>query len=118
LNFVADESLDYQIVAALRRAGHQVWYVAEMAPGISDEAVLGLANRQDALLIAADKDFGELVFRQGLLTAGVIMVRLAGLSSAHKAEIVTAAVRQHESELHGSFAVVMPLSIRIRQRTK
>lgn len=45
MNFVADESVDGAIVKRLRQDGHQVSYVAEMEPGISDEVVLGLANR-------------------------------------------------------------------------
>jgi predicted nuclease of predicted toxin-antitoxin system len=42
---------------------------------VFDETVLDLANREDALLITADKDFGELVFRQGWSTVGVVLVR-------------------------------------------
>lgn len=63
MNFVADENLDKQIVERLRQDGHTVWHVAEMEPGISDDVVLELANREVALLLTADKDFGELVFR-------------------------------------------------------
>ncbi len=44
MNFVADESVDRQIVERLRDNGHSVWYVAEMAPSISDDEVLQLAN--------------------------------------------------------------------------
>ena len=47
-----------------------------MAPGVSDEAVLELANREEAMLLTADKDFGEIVFRLGKLAAGVILLRL------------------------------------------
>jgi len=36
MNFVADESVDRQIVERLRNDGHSVWYVAEMAPSISE----------------------------------------------------------------------------------
>jgi len=64
VNLLADEGVDRQIVARLRRDGHNVRYVAEMSPGIPDEAVLDAANRGEALLLTADKDFGELVFRQ------------------------------------------------------
>jgi Domain of unknown function (DUF5615) len=46
MNFLADESVDRQIVDRLRQDGHMVWYVAEMEPGISDDIVLGLANRE------------------------------------------------------------------------
>ena len=64
MNFLADESVDRPIVDSLRQRGHDVLYVAEMEPGISDDAVLDLANQEGALLLTADKDFGELVFRQ------------------------------------------------------
>lgn len=59
MNCLADESVDRQIVERLRQDGHQVWYVAEMEPGISDEHVLDLANRRKCLLLTADKDFGN-----------------------------------------------------------
>lgn len=65
MKFLADESVDYQIVDRLRQDGHEIWYVAEMEPGISDDAVLDEANKKMAILLTSDKDFGELVFRQG-----------------------------------------------------
>ena len=40
MTFLADEGVDRQIVERLRLDGHQVAYVAEMSPGIMDEAVL------------------------------------------------------------------------------
>ena len=59
MNVVADESIDRPIVDRLRQDGHQVWYVAEMEPGISDDAVLDIANREVALLLTADKDLAK-----------------------------------------------------------
>ena len=50
MNFGADEGIDAQIVARLRREGHVVWYVAEMSPGVPDTAVLDLANQENANL--------------------------------------------------------------------
>ena len=115
MNFLADESVDRQIVERLRQGGHQVWYVAEMEPGISDDAVLDLANQEDALLLTADKDFGELVFRQRRLAPGVVLVRLAGLSPTSKAAIVASAVHLHGAELPHAFTVITPGAIRIRR---
>jgi hypothetical protein len=40
VTFLADESVDRQIVECLRLDGHQVAYVAEMSPGMMDEVVL------------------------------------------------------------------------------
>jgi len=73
MNFLADESLDRQIVDVLRHDDHVVLYVAEMDPGISDDAVLNKAEMESAILITADKDFGELVFRQRRITNGVFL---------------------------------------------
>jgi predicted nuclease of predicted toxin-antitoxin system len=117
MNFVADESVDHGIVERLRREGHRVWYVAEMAPAISDEVVLDTANREGALLLTADKDFGELVFRQRRFSGGVILVRLAGLSAVRKAEVAVTAINQCESRLAGSFTVIAPGVSRTRRLT-
>ncbi len=93
-----------------------MWYIAEMEPGISDDAVLHLANQKQTLLLTADKDFGELVFRQRRLSPGVALIRLAGLSPASKAEIVTTAIEKHAAQLPRAFAVITPRAIRIRQQ--
>jgi predicted nuclease of predicted toxin-antitoxin system len=70
LKFVADESVDYQIVSRLREDGHEVIYIAETQSGASDNSVLNQANLQQAVLLTSDKDFGDLVFRQNLSLAG------------------------------------------------
>jgi predicted nuclease of predicted toxin-antitoxin system len=116
VNFLADESIDRPIVERLRLGGNRVWYVAEMDPGISDDRVLDLANQNEALLLTADKDFGELVFRQRRLTPGVLLIRLAGLSSEAKADLVAVAIDEHSTELLHAFAVITPGVIRIRRQ--
>lgn len=64
MNLLADESIDRQIVDRLRLDGHDVFYIAEVEPSINDDQVFDRANAQQALLITADKDFGEIVFRE------------------------------------------------------
>jgi predicted nuclease of predicted toxin-antitoxin system len=76
VTFVADESVDRQIVERLRLDGHRVAYVAEMSPGIMDETVLTESLVSESVLITADKDFGELVFRQRQASTGVLLMRL------------------------------------------
>jgi predicted nuclease of predicted toxin-antitoxin system len=115
MKFLADENMDAAIVDQLRQAAHQVWYVLEMEPGISDDEVLALANREGAILITADKDFGELVFRLRRITTGIILIRLAGLSIATKTGLLMKMIQEHESELFSAFTVLAPTSIRIRK---
>ena len=116
MKVLADEGVDRPIVERLRQSGHQIWYVAEMEPGIADEVVLGLANQEEAVLLTADKDFGELVFRQERMTKGVILIRLAGISPVRKAGIVVSALAAHGGEMEEAFTVITPGAVRIRRR--
>ncbi len=73
MNLFCDESIDRQIVDRLRKDGHSILYVAELSPGITDDQVLAQADALQAPLLTADKDFGELVFRQRRASSGVIL---------------------------------------------
>lgn len=86
-----------------------------MDPGISVDFILEEANRRNAILITVDKDFGELVYRQKKLHAGVILLRLSGLSGGDKATIVFNAITEHGREMARAFTVISATSIRIRQ---
>ena len=115
MNLLADEGVDKQIVEQLRLDGHNILYVAEMEPGISDETVLQRANKHKALLITEDKDFGELVYRQNLVHSGVVLLRLMGLLSSTKANTVSKALMEHGKETWGVFTVISPGMVRIRK---
>lgn len=115
MRLLADESVDRAIVQRLRDDGHDVPYVAEMEPGIDDQLVLHRANAAGAVLLTQDKDFGELVHRQGLLSYGIVLIRLAGLGAELKSTIVSRAIADHGTEMAGSFAVVSPAMVRIRR---
>jgi predicted nuclease of predicted toxin-antitoxin system len=114
--FFADEGVDFPVVQKLRSEGHAVLYVAEMDPGISDEKVLAVANDKNALLLTTDKDFGELVYRLRRISAGLLLMRLAGLSPDTKAELVSSVVRDHGEQLVHTFTVVTPGIVRVRPR--
>jgi predicted nuclease of predicted toxin-antitoxin system len=117
MNLLADESVEALIVDRLRQEGHEILYVAEMDPGISDEIILSQANRSNSLLITADKDFGELVFRRRLINSGVMLLRLAGLSEQSKANIVAAVFSEYPTEIPEAFTVVSPGMVRIRPKS-
>lgn len=115
MNLLADESVDAQIVERLRADGHDVPYVAEMSPSITDNEVLDRANADESPLVTGDKDFGELVFRLHRATYGVILIRLPGLSSPLKAVIVSDAIRLHRDDMLHAFTVISPGMVRIRR---
>ena len=116
MNLIVDENVDKLVVNALRQDGHNVLYVAEFAPSIDDETVLEQANQNGALLITEDKDFGELVYRQGSIHTGVVLIRLDGLSKQAKARIVSTIFASQGPQLLNAFSVISPGRVRIRQR--
>jgi len=75
MKVLADESVEGRIVEFLRDQGHDVLYVTETAPGTPDPQVLEMANREQRILVTNDKDFGELTFMRGEVSAGIVLVR-------------------------------------------
>ena len=55
MKLLGDEGVDAAIVARLRADNHDVVSVAELTPGITDEAVLELANGDERVLLTTDK---------------------------------------------------------------
>jgi predicted nuclease of predicted toxin-antitoxin system len=109
--------VERQIPSHSRADGHTVWYVAEMQPGISDDQVLLLCRTHEAILVTSDKDFGELVYRQGQAHHGVVLLRMAGASTKTKALLLGAFVTQHGERIAGAFSVPEPGRARIRTAT-
>jgi predicted nuclease of predicted toxin-antitoxin system len=77
--FVADENVQRSVVEKLRQRGHDVRHIRELMPGATDDTVLRTTAGENAILLTYDRDFGELVFRQGRAATGVILVRCAAL---------------------------------------
>ena len=115
MKIVADENIDREIVDRLRASGHDVLFIAEAEPGVDDQTVLSRSLKADGVLLTADKDFGDLVFRQRLLHSGVLLIRLAGVESGMKAGLVAATFDQHAAELSTGFAVLSRRSLRFRK---
>jgi predicted nuclease of predicted toxin-antitoxin system len=79
-----------------------------------DADVLAIARDEKCILLVADRDFGELIFHQGLLHAGVIFFRLSGASLQTKIEHLNTVLEDHADELaRGEFIVVTPGQVRV-----
>lgn len=115
MNFLFDESVDAPLGERLKQDSHSVECIWDLSPGISDDEVITRANRQGAILVTCDRDFGELVFRMGRVHNGVILIRLAGLTPEKKADVVSAAVREHGDKMPGAFTVITPGIVRVRR---
>ena len=72
---IADENVDRPIVQWLREQGSDVSWRAEREPGAADSSIAAVAMLENRILITLDRDFGELVFRQGMRLVGVLYIR-------------------------------------------
>lgn len=88
MKFIADENLGSEVPKFLRSLGIDIIAAADMAAGKSDSDILSLANDQKRILVTLDKDFGELVFKEGLTYYGVILFRLKDESIENKKKIL------------------------------
>ncbi|MCU0407205.1 MAG: DUF5615 family PIN-like protein [Ignavibacteriaceae bacterium] len=113
---MADENIEAEIVNLLRNNGYAVDYVLEMSPGVGDNEIILQANRSSSILITSDKDFGELVFRQRSIHNGVILIRLHGMPTDKKAEIVLNFLKDYSDKIPNSFSVITKSNIRIRSQ--
>jgi hypothetical protein len=83
---IADENIDQTVINRLRNDGNEVLSV------------------------------GELVFRQNLVNAGVVLMRLAGLPAKAKGELLSRTLVEHHEEIQEAFTVISPGALRIRRR--
>ena len=87
--------------------------IAEMA-GSSDEIILKWAHKNNRIIITNDKDFGELIYRQGLLHSGVILLRLEEDAPEKRFEVIKKVLLRFEGKLKEKFIVATEKKIRLR----
>jgi predicted nuclease of predicted toxin-antitoxin system len=115
MRILADENIEYELIEALREADFDVLSARESYVGFADNEILQIAVAEKAVILTYDTDFGELVFRFGLQSHGIILLRVHGLSLAEKAQITIQAIREHETKLENAFTVISENSARIRK---
>ena len=110
MRFLIDESLGSRFAKFLSRDGYDVLFAGDIMRGASDEIILSFAEKENLVLIAEDKDFGELVFRQKKPTIGIILLR----SSSTNSEKLFGMVKDVLDKAKGKFIVVKEGQVRIR----
>ncbi len=63
------------MVRALRAAGHDVAAIAEDQPGLADRDVIARSEMESRIVLAEDKDFGQLSFSAGRGSVGCVLLR-------------------------------------------
>ena len=87
--FLANENISRATVYELRRAGHDVVWIAEDSPTIKDDVILLRASAEQRIIITFDSDYGEPIFHKRLPSPlGVIYLRLNTTDETEPARLI------------------------------
>lgn len=64
---LADENFPSASIDVLTLSGFDTRSVLKQNPGISDKEIVVLANQENRLILTFDRDFGHLIFKEGVL---------------------------------------------------
>jgi predicted nuclease of predicted toxin-antitoxin system len=117
MRFLADESCDHIVTQALRASGHDVISIAETNPGSLDSDILDQALNDQRILITEDRDFSELVFRDGKPAYSVILIRIPASQRLQKVSRINELLSSRVSEMQNAMITLTLTDIRIRTMT-
>jgi predicted nuclease of predicted toxin-antitoxin system len=113
MRVLIDSCVSGQAAAVVRQAGHDVVWCGDWPSDPGDEQILRTSDADSRVLVTIDKDFGELVFVQGIIHAGLI--RLAGFRAAEQGTAIVRLLATYEAELlAGAIITAEPWRVRVR----
>ena len=98
-------SLQNLEVISIRKINHEM----------PDLDILNLANKEKALIITMDKDFGELVYKHFSFHHGVLLLRLEDAVAEEKLSVIQNIFSTHYSQIRNNFCVYQNGKLRIRK---
>jgi predicted nuclease of predicted toxin-antitoxin system len=116
MRFLVDECINKRIVERLLAKGHDVSWIAEIAPSNADGSILDSSWEESRIMFTADWDFGELAIRKRRPALGIVLVAMPQVAR-HVDKVVGTVVqrvRELEKRLEGKLTIIEPG--RVRQR--
>lgn len=117
MRFLLDQNLSPQLVGLLDGAGHTTSHVRDLGMSeASDLEILAKAMSEDAILVSADTDFGELLAHSNAVGPSVVLLRRQeGRRAAEVAALLSANTDAVADELEaGAFVVLDHDRMRVR----
>jgi predicted nuclease of predicted toxin-antitoxin system len=106
VRFLVDECAGPALARWLRQQDHEVFSVYEDAGGMKDEDILEKAFVENWILLTADKDFGEKVYREQHPHHGVILLRLVDERASSKIGVIAQLLELYADQLSDRYVVV------------
>ena len=110
---LADENISHKTIKIIKQLGIDITSVRETTPGATDREVVKIANREKRVIITFDKDFGEIIVRNGLKAPGLILLRIKNKTPEEAAKRILDVVKRG-IPLEGRIVVIQEKRIRIQ----
>lgn len=109
---LANENFPAPAIRKLRAAGIDVVAVREAMPSASDKEVMAYARREQRWIVTFDRDYGDLVFREGLLPPpAILFFRQEPYPPDRPADLVLAMLSEPQ-QAEGCMVVISERNIR------
>jgi predicted nuclease of predicted toxin-antitoxin system len=106
MKFIANENFPIAAVMTLRNSGYDVIAIGENNPSTKDDEVMRFAIKDGRTILTFDRDYGELVFKQGYKpAAGVIYFRVESFKPDEPAQWVISLITKSNFAIEGMFTV-------------
>lgn len=115
LRFLVDNSSGRKLANSLKDKNYDVIYAGNVLPEANDEEILKRAEEENRILITNDKDFGELIFRYGKPSSGVVLLRLKIDFPDHRVRVLLSLIDKLHIKLRNKFIVASEDKIRIKE---
>ena len=112
MKFLADVNIEKTIVDELRMLGYDIVWIVDENPYLDDMSIFKIAQNENRILLTNDKDFGEIVFRQKLVSAGIILLRIKGQDTRKKIKLLKKVLISHLDRISKHFVVITKEKVR------
>ena len=110
MKFLIDSNLGRKFTNLIKKTGYEAAFINDILKNASDEDILILAERENRIVITADKDFGELIFKLRISSTGVILLRTLTTDAERRFDMV----KDTLDKAKGKFIIVKEGQIRVR----
>ena len=112
LKFLADVNIEKLIVDELKTLGYDTIWIADENPYLDDMNIFKIAQKENRILLTNDKDFGEIVFRQKLISSGIVLFRIKGQDTREKIKLLKKVLISHKDRITKHFVVIAKEKVR------
>ena len=113
MRFLVDECVGSSVATFLQNQNHFVFSVFDEWRGATDDEILEKCLIENFILITSDKDFGEMIYNQGKIHKGIILLRCEPNKFSKKIEVLEKLLRNYINKLENNFVVVTNQKVRI-----